>query len=489
MAFPVTVDRDLMAVARQWISFGWVTAVAEDTEGAYYIEVDVSKSGRAHAEATVLKAYVSGGVIRVVANPPSMKKAVKATTEIAIAVEILRRVGVISLPASFARVELTREEPEVPNRGLTDRMPTLFKKVSEGTILKPEFPDPAAEYLLDEEEAAEMEVVESGDGDSGFGELEDFDVDPAADEVRAYLLEEGVPLALINKVIAARRNDLTPELQSRVPPLRRFRGNLEVLMLALICFLQGKGVFAVGVKASGKTTLIHSLASCFNLPLYELNGSLQTEVADIRGDKTLDVDPETKANVVRYQLGVLAEAMKNGGLCYIDEFPTIREGVATVINGVGDWRKSLEIPGYGIIQAHPAFRLALAGNKGYAGCLVPNEATIDRMVVLDVQPIRDQVALEKVIAENVRYCKDRTLISKLARLFVRLSEMLQAGEINSAECLTIRGLIDAADMMAMTHGAIPARAVLYSTVANKIWDDEFADVPKIKEQINLVFPA
>lgn len=300
-----------------------------------------------------------------------------------------------------------------------------------------------------------------------------------SDEVIRYLVQEGVSAELARAASAARRRDVPPHLQARIPPAPRFHGNPDALALAVASFIQRKNLLLVGPKSSGKTTLVYTLAWVFGLPLFEVPGNLETRVEDLRGDKTLEIDPLTGQTAVQYALGPVAEAMEVGGLAYVDEFPNIREGVAIWLNGL-DWRRSVEVPGYGVIRAHPAFRLALAGNKGYAGTFTPNEATVDRTVVIE---LGYTAVAELVLRESQN--KNPALAEKLQDLFKRLAAAVEHREIQTAAPLTVRGLVDAADLILL---GIPPRVALRATVLHKIWEDDLAgDREKVAQLIDAIF--
>jgi len=304
-------------------------------------------------------------------------------------------------------------------------------------------------------------------------------LDPELDRVVQYLEDMGVPTEMREEVAKVRRKSVPAEYVERVPRGPVFQGNKEEFKLAIACFLLEKNLFTVGPKSSGKTALTVTLAWVFNLPLFTVQGNLQTEVAHFQGDKSLEVDPETKQAHVTYILGVITESMKVGGLGYVDEMPNIREGIAVWLNSL-DWRKAVEVPGFGVVKAHPSFRLAMSGNKGYAGCAVPNEATIDRTTVIEMPYATD---IAKIILQESRN-KSEATADKLEGLFKDIKFLIDNKQIRTASPLTIRGLIDAADYMGM---GIPGRVALRACVLNKMWDASDKDREKVASAIDSAF--
>lgn len=479
--FGLTIGPKTFGLARQWIVDGFVTCVAEDAERQWYVEIDDG------ARPSVVKVVLDGS--RIVVTHKARIRGNRAQIYAATAVEVLRRAGVASVSGNVVQVFLNDQEPEIPTVGLTDRTRSTLGIERCGSILNPDFEDDLAEatrYLAPEpaEAGPAPDTKEGGPA----GPLVEFDFDPEADEIRAVLLEEGVAPGIVERVIHARRSDLTPEEQALVPELRPYRGNPVLLTMGLLGLLLGKALACVGMKGTGKSMYLDFLARCLNLPRLTVNGHAQTEAADLLGDRTLDVDAETGQSVVRFDVGPLVRAMEMGAMLVLDEFTNIREGIATVLNAAGDWRRAITVPGYGVVRAHPWFRLAFSGNKGYVGTFPPNEALLDRTVVLEFRPVMDVGKVAQIIAESASHCRDSKLIQSLARLHVKLMEMVMAGELRSPDSISIRGMIDAADLIAQAQGSLSPKAVLYATVANKLWEDGWDDAGKIREQIDLTFP-
>lgn len=454
---------------------GAILGVAEGSDGMLWVELD---SNNAAIPPMLLAASVDGsGKITVVHRCSKLKQSkVGGCWHMAAAINVVRqRRGLPAISSGSLRVDL-HERETVPAGVVTDLTPDFADgQPYRGQLLNDAMLGfaagraPAAGSPPDDRKAARQAVTSAAKRAT---------FDPERDARRQYLEEQGIPAQLTEAVLQQYRTDVPNDLQSRIPGAPKFRGLPEILSLAVAAFLLGKNVMAVGPKSTGKTTLVHTLAWLFGLPLFELNGNLNTDLADLRGEKTLEVDEKSGLNVVQYVYGVVAEAMQHGGLAHIDEFPNIREGVAIWLNGL-DWRKAVEIPGYGVIKAHPAFRLALGGNKGYAGTFEPNEATLDRCVVIAMPYAR---GVAQIIAQESKN-KNAKIHQKLEEFFTRLQGLVGGAnpEVRTTAPLTIRGLIDAADLMTL---GIPARVALRATVLEKIWNDDF---PRDREKVvNLI---
>lgn len=474
--------------SKRFRTSGLVLGVAQAKDGVLWLELGASTPGIP----PMILSIRQNGALWNVTHKCSTLNGGKMCWHVPAAIEIAHEVvGLRRMTTGNYEVDVSLAHPMTPAGPLTDLTVKVEGHAYNGTKLLPVLvadptasaPAPAAPAPTAARSsssgapaAAAASAPSTPAAPAGYGVS--LLLDPEAEKVARYLEAEGVSKAIITEVLKLRRKDVPAQYADRVPKGSRFTGLKAELELALVCFLLEKNLMAVGPKSSGKTTLVDTLAWIFNLPLFTINGSLQTEVADMRGDRTLEVDPESKAAFVKYVLGTITEAMQVGGIGYVDEFPNIREGIAVWLNGL-DWRKAVEVPGYGVVKAHPAFRLALSGNKGYAGCATPNEATVDRTTIIEM-PYAEKIA--PIITQESRN-KDKATATKLEQFFKRTRLMIENKEIRTAAPLTVRGLIDAADYMSM---GIPGKIALRSCVLAKIWD---ADYPKDREKVAQVIDA
>ena len=78
----------------------------------------------------------------------------------------------------------------------------------------------------------------------------------------------------------------------------------------------------------------------------------------LKGDETVWVD------------GPLTRAVKNGGVCYLDEIVEARKDTTVIIHPLSDHRKILPIDKTGhILEAHENFFLVISYNPGYQSTL------------------------------------------------------------------------------------------------------------------------
>lgn len=279
-----------------------------------------------------------------------------------------------------------------------------------------------------------------------------------------YMLSNGVSSELMEMVLKFRNNHKwAPELAARIKQGGKFLGDGKTLVKSIASVLLKKNVLFTGPKGTGKNVLIESLSWLFRLPLYEVLGNNQTEVAALTGDKTLVRDQHGRV-AVDFEVGPLVEAMQAGGMLLIDEFNGIMAGLGLIFHGL-DHRRRLDIPGYGVVDATETFRLVGAMNVGYNGTIDPNEATVDRMVVVNVGYTKSIADI--VLAKSLN--KDEVMALKMQRFWDELTESVARGEV-SENAKSMRGIIDAADMMMPPFNITPFEA-LVDCVANKVFDD------------------
>lgn len=302
---------------------------------------------------------------------------------------------------------------------------------------------------------------------------------------RAWMVKEGVPAGLIAKVLSMYRPlvDVPAEFRHRIPSEPILTGVPDETVLMIAALVNWMTLWLVGGKGSGKSIGLLTLAWLLGLPVWDVTGNIQTDVAELSGDRTLGVDPISGQNVLEFQLGKLTMAAKHGGMGVVDEATNLRPEVLTWIHPLLDTRRSVDVPHFGVVEAHPKFRCAFSANQGYAGCVTPNEATVDRCVIIRMPYITD---LKPLLARTS--LKEKLMLTKLAELYEGIRKMvMDSHEITTAAPLTPRGILDAANLIA---DGISPRVALYATVLNKIWDhseDESA-VNAVRNAINNKFP-
>ncbi len=119
-----------------------------------------------------------------------------------------------------------------------------------------------------------------------------------------------------------------------------------------------------GPTGCGKTRFVSHMAARLNLPLHTVACHDDLTAADLVG-RHLIGDGETIWND-----GPLTRAVREGGICYLDEVVEARKDTTVVLHPLADDRRMLPIDRTGeILQAPPSFMLVVSYNPGYQNFL------------------------------------------------------------------------------------------------------------------------
>ena len=273
------------------------------------------------------------------------------------------------------------------------------------------------------------------------------------------LREQGVDEGLIADVEAFRGQYPVEEGErGRVaPPSIPFYGK-EILEQAVAGLLQGENLLLSGSKATGKNVLAENLAWIFGRPAYNISFHVNTDSNSLIGTDTF-VD-----NEVRLREGPVYRCAKYGGFGVLDEINMAKNDAVSVLHATLDFRRVIEVPGYGKLDLHPAARFIATMNYGYAGTRELNEALVSRFLVIDMPPV-DEETLLKIF--RVTFPDGReSAMGQFAGLFLDLQLKAFNGEITTRP-LDLRGLLAA--MKTIRSGLRPALAVKMG-ITNKTFD-------------------
>jgi len=188
----------------------------------------------------------------------------------------------------------------------------------------------------------------------------------------------------------------------------------------------------------------------------------------LKGEETIWVD------------GPLAQAVKNGAICYLDEIVEARKDTTVLIHPLADHRRILPVEKKGqMIEAHENFLLVISYNPGYQSVLKNlKHSTRQRFVAIEFRyPPREMEA--KIIAHESGVSFD--MANDLAKLGEKVRNLRDQGleEGVSTRLLIYAGLL-------MTQEIEPRRACEVA-VAQAVTDDAEM-VQGIREVINSIFP-
>lgn len=115
-----------------------------------------------------------------------------------------------------------------------------------------------------------------------------------------------------------------------------------------------------GPTGCGKTRFVEHMAWRLKLPLVTMACNEDMAASDLVGRWLLDADGTV------WHDGPLTQAVRHGGLCYLDEFVEARQDTTVVIHPLTDNRRILPLDKCGeVVKAHPDFRLVVSYNPGY----------------------------------------------------------------------------------------------------------------------------
>jgi len=119
-----------------------------------------------------------------------------------------------------------------------------------------------------------------------------------------------------------------------------------------------------GPTGCGKTRFVAHMAAKLGLPLYTVACHDDLTAADLVG-RHLIVDGQTV-----WSDGPLTRAVREGGICYLDEVVEARKDTTVVLHPLADDRRILPIDRTGeILAAPPSFMLVVSYNPGYQNFL------------------------------------------------------------------------------------------------------------------------
>ena len=119
-------------------------------------------------------------------------------------------------------------------------------------------------------------------------------------------------------------------------------------------------VLIKGPTGCGKTRFVHHMAEKLGRNIYTIACHDDLTASDLVGRHLIGADG------TYWQDGPLTRAVREGGICYLDEVVEARKDTTVVLHPLSDHRRILPIDRTGeIIEAHPDFLLVISYNPGY----------------------------------------------------------------------------------------------------------------------------
>ena len=217
-------------------------------------------------------------------------------------------------------------------------------------------------------------------------------------------------------------------------------------------------VLIKGPTGCGKTRFVQHMAHRLNLPLYTVACHDDLSAADLIGRHLIG------AEGTWWQDGPLTRAVREGGICYLDEVVEARQDTAVVLHPVADDRRELYLERTGeVVKAPPSFMLVVSYNPGYQNLLKGMKpSTRQRFVAMRF----DYPAVEgeaRIVAREAQV--DLALATQVVR---RGPAMRRLDQHDLEEVASTRLLIFTARLIA---AGMPIREACLACLAEALTDD------------------
>lgn len=220
-----------------------------------------------------------------------------------------------------------------------------------------------------------------------------------------------------------------------------------------------------GPTGCGKTRFVAHMAARLGLPLHTVSCHDDLTAADLTGRYLL------KGGDTVWVDGPLTRAVRDGGLCYLDEVVEARKDVTVVIHPLTDDRRILPLDRTGeLLQAPPDFMLVVSYNPGYQSVLKSlKPSTRQRFLAVDFD-FPDPETEVTILARESGLARERC--TPLVRLANALRD-LKGQDLE--EGVSTRLLVYCASLMA--DGVSLDRAVRCAII------EPLTDEPDVKEAL------
>lgn len=217
-------------------------------------------------------------------------------------------------------------------------------------------------------------------------------------------------------------------------------------------------VMLKGPTGCGKTRFLEYMAFRLNRPLITIACHEDLTTSDLVGRYLL------KGEQTEWVDGPLTIAVKNGGICYLDEVVEARKDTIVVIHPLTDDRRILPLEKKGeVLEAADDFLLVVSYNPGYQTILKDlKQSTKQRFVSLEFgfPPREDEVTIV-----GMESGIDREIAGKLVDLAGRVRSLKNRG---LEEGVSTRLVIYAAQLI---NQGIPAIESIKIAMINPLTDD------------------
>ena len=229
-----------------------------------------------------------------------------------------------------------------------------------------------------------------------------------------------------------------------------------------------------GPTGCGKTRFIEAMGEELGLDVHTVVCHDDLSASDLVGRHLIN------ENGTYWQDGPLTKAVRDGGICYIDEIIEARKDTTVVLHSLADYRRVLPIDRTGeVIEAHPDFMLVVSYNPGYQNVLKGMKpSTKQRFISLSFNYPNPEIEQEVLIKES-------GISKEIAKKLVDIaSEIRQLDDTDIQEAVSTRLLIYAGKLI--TKGFDPYQACMHSIVESLSDEEDVLEV--LEKLITLHFP-
>jgi nitric oxide reductase NorQ protein len=221
----------------------------------------------------------------------------------------------------------------------------------------------------------------------------------------------------------------------------------------------GLPVLIKGPTGCGKTRFVRHMAEKLDRPVYTVACHDDLTASDLVGRHLIGPDG------TYWQDGPLTRAVREGGICYLDEVVEARKDTTVVLHPLADDRRELPIERTGeLLKAAPGFMLVVSYNPGYQSLLKGMKpSTRQRFVSMSFDYPEPEV--EQVIVQKESGCSE-ALAGQLVNLAASLRNLK---DHDLEEAASTRLLIHTAYLMA---SGVPPIAACRAGLIEPLSDDE-----------------
>lgn len=220
-------------------------------------------------------------------------------------------------------------------------------------------------------------------------------------------------------------------------------------------------VMLKGPTGCGKTRFVQSMAEALRRPLFTVACHEDLTAGDLVGRFLLQ-GGETK-----WADGPLTRAVREGGICYLDEIVEARADTTVVIHPLADHRRELNIERLNEhLIAPPEFMLVISYNPGYQSVLKDlKPSTRQRMVAIELNYPKPEIELRILLGETGI---DQETAERLVKIGQAIRRLNHEG---LPEVASTRTLISTALLI---KAGIPLQHAAEASIAGPLSDDPLA---------------